>query len=82
MGEEARGCQDCEIVFETPGDADRFGYCVDEESCAWRCTYNQGSRETIARVVAWLRRENMASCTGRVLADALERGDWKGGEDG
>lgn len=34
-----------------------------------------GAAEERRAIVMWLRRENMASCTGRILASAIERGD-------
>lgn len=50
------------------------------------CIRCETERETIARVVAWLRdvAERNTSAAGRlaadVYADAIERGEWKGGE--
>ena len=69
--------------------------CEDrcEEAACYGC-YTLGQRETIARVVAWLRdtystvgthwndgRET-SEYVSTALADALERGDWKEKSDG
>ena len=40
--EDWDGCPDCGATDE---DIDSFGYCADEESCGWRCTFNQGFAE-------------------------------------
>lgn len=74
------GCQ-----HWAPGDA---VYCATHEDVEKRRKRlrDKVERETIARVVAWLRvvAERNTSAAGRlaadVYADAIERGDWKGGE--
>lgn len=88
MGEEAE-CAACGFVRDLNR---RNGMC---EGCeAYHAGSRDGSeaarvateRETIARVVAWLRANRPGEPTavrfGHYFADALERGDWKGGDDG
>lgn len=66
-----------------------FGNDDGQPGTCWGCVDKRNvERETIARVVAWLRRE-AAKHNGPmpgvdpvgsvlVIADAIERGDWKG----
>ena len=71
MGERCTECGDHTSVPYCPG-------CRIKE-------LDERERETIARVVAWLISQTVAygeQPNLERIADAIERGDWKGGDDG
>ena len=39
--------------------------------------YERGQRETVARIVAWIRTGAMFAYTDQEMADAIEAGEWK-----
>lgn len=69
--------------------SDRDPVCDACHASAVNDARDETERETVARIVAWLRAEADKSAgpapvdaegSVRVIADAIERGDWKEGE--